>query len=302
MYKLKFVINASILLSWLLLIPVVAKSLDHPKVKDEGNNVNSEMMVPEGALSNVNWVDQPHIKVALVSNYTQLKVGQNFHLGFLLTPESGWHVYWQNPGDTGLAPKVDWDSAADFSTGEIQWPLPEAIPVAHLMNYGYHNQVLLPIPAQVLNDDVGSQKVLSAKFDWLVCRESCIPGSAELSTTVHIGEQAKPSNQYDLLAESTRRLPAETAVMAASFEVDSDIVNGEVYFQAPIFKSATTVQLFPISRDLVAYNQPANLRWKHNFLKWQQPVNEYFTEISTPSEWLVVVDGNQGFRFRATAK
>ncbi len=39
-----------------------------------------------------------------------------------------WHVYWRNPGDSGLPPEVAWTLPAGFSAGPLQWPAPSRIP------------------------------------------------------------------------------------------------------------------------------------------------------------------------------
>jgi len=49
-----------------------------------------------------------------------------------------------------------------------------------LMDYGYEDEVLFPLKLRVADSVKAGPGYLRAAVDWLVCRDSCIPGSAEL--------------------------------------------------------------------------------------------------------------------------
>ena len=44
--------------------------------------------------------------------------------GVLFDLRAGWHIYWRNPGDTGLAASLNIE-AAGYRVGPIAWPAPE---------------------------------------------------------------------------------------------------------------------------------------------------------------------------------
>ena len=94
----------------------------------------------------------PHIEVFLISEHLSLSPGETTHVGVLLKPEALWHTYWRNPGDSGEAPVINLSSSHNLTFGEIQWPIPSAIPVAHLVNYGYEAENLLMLPVKVPAD------------------------------------------------------------------------------------------------------------------------------------------------------
>ena len=45
--------------------------------------------------------------VALVSDTDAVTPGQPFRVGLRLRLTPGWHTYWHNPGDAGVAPDLD---------------------------------------------------------------------------------------------------------------------------------------------------------------------------------------------------
>src|SRR5262249_10949749 len=86
----------------------------------------------------------PHIQVELVAESESARPGSALWVGLRMVLEKGWHVYWRNPGDSGLPPSLKWDLPAGVSAGPIEWPTPERIAFGPLVNYGYEGEVLLP--------------------------------------------------------------------------------------------------------------------------------------------------------------
>src|ERR1700755_3581074 len=65
---------------------------------------------------------------------------------------------------------------ARWTAGDIVWPAPKKIPVGPLMNYGYQDDVLLPVPITApANAKAGDKITLKAQVSLLVCAEVCVP-------------------------------------------------------------------------------------------------------------------------------
>ena len=124
----------------------------------------------------------PHVKVSLVVPPAALSAGANFTAGIHFELERGWHVYWVNAGDSGQPPEVRWTLPAGVSADPFLFPTPRRLPLGPLMDFGYEDEVLFPVPMHVAaGARAEPAAVIAAKVNWLVCRESCIPGKASLS-------------------------------------------------------------------------------------------------------------------------
>ena len=128
--------------------------------------------------------DAPHLRVELLvpggnlySDDALNEAGLHFKL------ESGWHVYWKNAGDSGEPPRIQWTLPKGISATPMQFPAPKRLPLGPLMDFGYENEVLFPFHFHLDSSARTGPAVLHAKVDWLVCREVCIPGKAELDVT-----------------------------------------------------------------------------------------------------------------------
>ncbi|MEG2631009.1 MAG: protein-disulfide reductase DsbD family protein, partial [Comamonas sp.] len=95
-------------------------------------------------------VTTPRVRAELVAHAPDgVTPGQPLWLGLRITHQPEWHTYWKNAGDSGLPTQLQWQLPAGLEAGEIDWPLPEAIRVGPLVNYGYEGELLLPVPFKV---------------------------------------------------------------------------------------------------------------------------------------------------------
>lgn len=123
-----------------------------------------------------------HSKLELIAEKNTARPGKPLWVGLLFQLDQGWHIYWQNPGDSGEPPKVQWQLPSGFAAGTIRWPQPIRLGGGTVVDYGYEGQVLLMAPIQgTSKGHTSSIPSLSADVKYIVCREMCIPGKAHLT-------------------------------------------------------------------------------------------------------------------------
>jgi DsbC/DsbD-like thiol-disulfide interchange protein len=143
-----------------------------------------------------------HVRVELITDRATPGPGMRLGLKFDLDP--GWHIYWQNPGDSGGPPEAAWTLPSAIMSAGIEWPAPERIDIGGLVNYGYHGSVVLPVVVGVASG-ARIPRVFTAKASlrWLACANVCISGKAELEL------------KYPLNAEESRQVPRWSAAIDA---------------------------------------------------------------------------------------
>lgn len=103
-------------------------------------------------------------------------VGTVPHLAVVYTIAPGWHIYWENPGESGMP------TVAEFGltgVGPAKYPGPDKfVGAGDIVNYGWENRAALLFPLT----NPGTSGTVHAETRWLACREDgCVPGSASLS-------------------------------------------------------------------------------------------------------------------------
>lgn len=150
----------------------------------------------------------PIAKAQLLLHAPQVKQGEPITAGVLFTMPEGWHIYWQNPGDSGIPTTLTWTVPEGIQASEIEWPLPERIETSGLVNYGYGEKVILPVNLTPLRDNISGP--VKVKADWLVCKDICIPESAELTGAL---PSSSPQAQV-LLANAFEQSPRASEALA----------------------------------------------------------------------------------------
>jgi thiol:disulfide interchange protein len=151
------------------------------------------------------------VETSLVADTSAVVPGQPFRLGLLLKIAPGWHIYWKNPGDSGIATEAGWELPESFLAGPLQWPLPRRlIEPGDIQVYAYKDEVLLVTEVTPPKSLSGKEVTLRANPKWLVCEQICIPGASELELTLPLGDVAAPANAA-LFAKYRAMLPSQTA-------------------------------------------------------------------------------------------
>ncbi|MEZ4247506.1 MAG: protein-disulfide reductase DsbD family protein [Polyangiales bacterium] len=200
--------------------------------------------------------DDPRVELELLADVETVPAGEPFRVGVRFHLDPGWHVYWRNPGQSGLATDVSFEGAP---TGALHWPAPERFETpGPIVTYGYSHDVLLFAEATA-PDGEGPFEV-KAVADFLVCEDACVPGRAEVSTTLNRGELAT-SSSAELFDRVTGTVPVPsselelTAQLVAAREIDSDgapLGLGLVACDGPCEHPALgDLQVFPLASESV---------------------------------------------------
>jgi DsbC/DsbD-like thiol-disulfide interchange protein len=234
------------------------------------------------------WVKASHLKAELVSNYQDVRPGQKLELALHFIPEPHWHTYWQNPGDSGLATKIEWTLPEGVTAGPVQWPAPSAISVPPLVNYGFEGPTILlselSIPAN-FND---SQLQIKAKVDWLVCQEICIPAEAEFGLNLAVTKTAVEARDYYKLFEQARQNQPKVVRLQGRYDVQNQNFSAAVQMPEDLKVSA----FFVAAPELVDHAAPQHIEWVDGELLLRQQQNTYFSQA--PAQFDLVLNTAAG--------
>ncbi|NGP52532.1 protein-disulfide reductase DsbD domain-containing protein, partial [Thioalkalivibrio sp. XN8] len=165
-----------------------------------------------------------HLDSRLVAAETAVVPGSTLRLGLWLRHDPEWHTYWRNPGDSGLPTRIMLELPPGFAAGEIQWPVPERLPVPPLVNFGYSDTLVLPLDVTVPAGFAGSELVIEARADWLICRVECLPGEGRYTLRLPVAASAATDPRWaDVFAAAERRQPVP-APAAASVSYTAETV------------------------------------------------------------------------------
>lgn len=168
--------------------------------------------------------------VTLVSDTDAVAPGTPFRIGLHFHLAPGWHTYWRNPGDAGVAPEFSVVLAPGAQSGPIEWPTPRRVAEGPVMTYAYTGDLLLPVT--VTPSAQAGPMPIQAHARWLVCKEICVPEEADFRLDLPQGSPA-PSAQAPLFAAHDRAVPRPSPWQA---QIAPD---GSLWVQGPELRPAT---------------------------------------------------------------
>ena len=156
-------------------------------------------------------------KLSILPSVESVVPGQPFDVAIRFQLDSGWHIYWQNSGDGGLAPSVRWTMPDGFSAGDLQYPTPRRLVspgdiITNILSGEPILTVKVTPPATIKESSVK----LTAAVAYLVCEKSCVREDATLSLDlpVQASGDAKPKNT-DVFDRARRAMPKATSKYVA---------------------------------------------------------------------------------------
>jgi thiol:disulfide interchange protein DsbD len=190
------------------------------------------------------------VKATLLADTDAIEPGKPFRVGVHLKMDPHWHVYWINPGDSGVATSVEWKLPPGFTAGELQWPTPNKFDIpGGMVNYGYEDEVLL-MATITPPEKIESQNIeIGADVSWLVCTaEQCLPGEASPSITL---VRASPTSDMATTLFDRWRATLPQAESRDVKKIEKSNANEVVInWQEPV----TEVEAFPMPADGVSSN------------------------------------------------
>jgi thiol:disulfide interchange protein len=235
-----------------------------------------------------------HARASLILSADRAKPGETVWAALRIELDPGWHTYWRNPGDSGLPGAMTWAMPTAVTAGEIQWPAPKRIPYGPLMNFGFDDLVILPMPITISAEAPAQTLTIDAVGDWLVCAEICIPdrGEFRVSLAVDPSQPAQRSSDAAEIEAALAGLP-KPAPWPVLLEKKGEIVS-VVAGPGVSLGAQTTIEYFPHDGGLI--DNAAVQTVAFNDGKMRLEVAATPTPLDLPAQTggvLVVSDGGQ---------
>lgn len=183
----------------------------------------------------------------------------------------GWHTYWSNPGDSGLATSISWVLPKGVSAGTPLWPVPERFTDGPIVNYGYAGDATLLVPLTIARD--AATGAAQAKIFLLECEHMCIPENVTLDLDL---SKASPA----IFAAARAKLPR---AFGGTENVAIDANNLILTLRDPGLSriDASKARFYPATADAVNYDAAQSLRIAGDTLTWKTARDSHAKKFAT---------------------
>ncbi len=243
------------------------------------------------------WSIGNESKVRVFSPNSHSNNNNTIFLGLEYELKEGWKTYWQSPGEGGFPQEINWQNSKNISSVEVLWPIPKYFEILGINSIGYSDKVIFPLKINLVNSLKSTLVILD--INYLVCKDICIPGKANLKLTIPSGKGNLTKHAFSL-EKSLSQLPTNSnkldLINNKKINFFSNEENISFYISITSKKSFIDPSVFlhtkyglpVVNPEIKLSNNNKNLEAKFTFNKNQIKDKEVETKF-------VISDQNQSF-------
>ena len=244
-----------------------------------------------------------HLAGELVAETNGPAPGETVMLAFHMTPDAGWHGYWENPGDAGLGMTVKWTLPDGVEAGALQYPVPGTLVLSGLMNHVYERDYAVLVPVRIpANAAKGAVLPVRVKASALVCDDKlCLPQDFSLATELTVGDGKIAPESRARFDGWRAKLPRPLTIGArdALYELTDDRLR--IGVKLPQSLTLDTPHLFAATTDVIDYAAPQHFYRSGDWLVMEGKPNVTPGVTIDGLDSLLKIAPDTGLRFTAQA-
>ncbi|MEJ5261094.1 MAG: protein-disulfide reductase DsbD domain-containing protein [Ignavibacterium sp.] len=180
--------------------------------------------------------NEPEVKIIFDS--FSLEKSRNINAAVVVKLNDGWHIYWRNPGDSGMPTSFEFILPENVKVSEIKWAVPKIFEFEGYASYGYEGLAVFPFSIYIPENFKHDEITLEVNLKSLICKDVCKPFNQKISRTIKLDEMYIASKEdSDLLFSAYDNLPA---------------ANDKLELQAKNFSDSVVIN---ISSDIIKINR-----------------------------------------------
>ena len=225
---------------------------------------------------------QNPVSLSLLSDKTAAVPGETFKVAVRANIEPEWHIYWKNPGETGLPTLIKWRGLPDDCTiSEALSPIPKRYTqkitdTISMVSHTFEGEVFfiseVAVPALL---KTGGTLEISADVDWQACKEICTaPTTTPLKISLPVRATAADSSAAEAINASLAAMEQEAVLIELTHENDSPFFELTGLMPAGVSAPSTGAFFVPSVAGLVPPNKGQDLKVENNTFTIKVPLED----------------------------
>lgn len=234
--------------------------------------------------------EKSNVIVKLHSSQNIISPGDEIQLAVEFLIKNRWHIYWENPGDAGMATTLEFTLPEGFKSGRVLYSYPSKFKTEGLTSFGYKdNAILLTkilVPDYLQKDENYKIKV---KAIWLECKHICIPGETELEINLKAKERAK-AKKVNSFKNFLRFIPKSLAGLDAQILMTDHSALLNLKFPDFLDYNSLNFDIFPLNETIFVHSQKPKIKKDKNSFSIELDFDPFKVEIPDKLEFVLVID------------
>ncbi|HNV68935.1 MAG TPA: protein-disulfide reductase DsbD family protein [Candidatus Ozemobacteraceae bacterium] len=234
------------------------------------------------------------VRLQMLSEMMQAIPGATATFALQVTLPADLHLYWLNPGDSGMPPSFTLTLPPGYRVGEIQWPVPTRHEQHGEVLYLYQGTVVFPFEVAIPASVTGVTSFpLRLEVQALLCGEECRPFSASLESTIAVSTQPSVLDPalVTVFSEARLRLPHAQSTLRLQAGSTSDRLWLITIEPTPDGPLTEPIQFLPLQAGVIRDTAPQRFQSETATQPAQLLVEQGFASSATHLEGLIIPVG-----------
>lgn len=236
-----------------------------------------------------------YVEAEIVTEHAAFTPGSEQWIALRMETAKHWHVYWKNPGDSGLPTKTAWTLPDAWTISEPYWEIPQRIVLYPLVNYGYEGESLIAFRLRIPANETPGRKEITAKASWLVCKEECIPEKAELKLSVEVVRSPAKRNPWGIAFDKVRADQPQSLPPEFALELTQDSENLVLHITGDTGRFGKKWDFFPYDAQIIKGLELPTAKRSGSSLRLAMAKAEPFAKGVERFRGMLVADGKRAY-------
>jgi DsbC/DsbD-like thiol-disulfide interchange protein len=229
----------------------------------------------------------------MVIDQSAVMPGAKVNIGIQFQIDPGWHIYWQNPGDSGEPPRIQWQLPAGVTVGELRWPTPMRLTTTAGTDFGYEGTTVLLTSLQIPTTMQSGTITVGGDLRWLVCHDVCLPQRSHLEAPIRIASATSINDSaHQLLQSAAEHLPVP---LPASYRPEAASSLDGFLLTLASSEPITQADFFPSVEGQIDNGAPQELASRAGIVSLKLKKSDYLQQEPQHLQGVLVLNGRAAY-------
>lgn len=250
--------------------------------------------------------NEPEVKIIFDS--FSLEKSRNINAAVVVRLEDGWHIYWRNPGDSGMPTSFEFILPENVKVSEIKWIVPKIFEFEGYASYGYKDVAVFPFNIYMPENFIQDEITIEVNLKSLICKDVCKPFNQKINGTIRLDEMYIASKaDSDLLFSAYTNLPVKNDKLKLHAKNFSDSVLINISSEIIKINKIKNVHFIPYENGIFKNSVVQNFTVSGSELVLTSEFDPFKTKVPDTLNGILVIDlnsveGNSRLAFEVNQK
>ena len=252
--------------------------------------------------------EKPEPEAYIILDSFSLEKSRIIDAAVIIRLEEGWHIYWRNPGDSGMPTSFEFILPESIKVSEIKWAVPKIFEFEGYASYGYEGLAVFPFSIYIPENFNQDEITIEVNLKSLICNDVCKPFNKNFSKIIRLKDTYVASkSDYDLLQNTYKDIPLKNDKLKLQAKNHSDFV--EINISSDIIKinKIRNVHFIPYENGIFKNSVTQNFSLSGSFVVLNVEFDPFKIKVPETLSGILVIEliseeGNSRLAFEVNQK